>query len=67
MGYNRSRVIGLLIISIVFGGLLGCLIWLGVGDQLPIRRPEKWSTLMNLLVYAGAAMLVIYMGIFFWV
>jgi hypothetical protein len=58
---------GLLIISIVFGGLLGCLIWLGVGDRLPIRRPDKWSTAMNLLIYAVASMFVIYTGIFFWV
>ncbi|MDC0465097.1 hypothetical protein OAN31_05740 [Pseudomonadales bacterium] len=58
---------GLLIISIVFGGLLGCLIWLGVGDLLPIRRPDKWSTAMNLLIYAGTSMFVIYTGIFFWV
>jgi len=58
---------GLLIISIVFGGLLGCLIWLGVGDRLPIRRPDKWSTAMNLLIYAGASMFVIYTSIFFWV
>ncbi|MDG1113934.1 MAG: hypothetical protein P8N63_09200 [Pseudomonadales bacterium] len=58
---------GLLIISIVFGGLLGCLIWLGAGDRLPIRRPEKWSTMMNLLIYAGASMFIIYTGIFFWV
>ena len=58
---------GLLIISIVFGGLLGCLIWLGVGDRLPIQRPEKWSTVMNLLIYAGASMFVILHGIFFWV
>ena len=58
---------GLLIISIVFGGLLGCLIWLGVGDRLPIQRPDKWPTVTNLLIYAGASMFVIYMGIFFWV
>ena len=58
---------GLLIISIVFGCLLGCLIWLGVGDRLPIQRPEKWSTVMNLLIYAGASMFAIYTGIFFWV
>ena len=58
---------GLLIISIVFGGLLGCLIWLGAGDRLPIRRPEKWSTMMNLLIYAAASMFIIYTGIFFWV
>ena len=44
---------GLLIISIVFGGLLGCLIWLGVGDRLPIQRPEKWPTVTNLLIYTG--------------
>ena len=58
---------GLLIISIVFGGLLGCLIWLGVGDRLPIQRLEKWPTVANLLIYTGASMFVIYMGIFFWV
>jgi len=58
---------GLLIISIVFGGLLGCLVWLGVGDRLPIQRPEKWPTVTNLLIYTGASMFVIYMGIFFWV
>jgi hypothetical protein len=28
---------GLLMISIVFGGLLGCLIWLGIGDRLPVH------------------------------
>ena len=58
---------GLLIISIVLGGLLGCLIWLWVGNRLPIRQSEKWSMAMNLLIYAGISVFVIYTCIFFWV
>jgi hypothetical protein len=57
---------GLLMISIVFGGVLGCLIWLGVGDRLPVQKPQKWSMATNILIYAASSMFVIYIVIFFW-
>lgn len=58
---------GLLMISIVFGSLLGCLIWLGLGNRFPLQQPKKWSILINLLIYAGSSGFVIYTCIFFWV
>jgi hypothetical protein len=50
----------------VFGGLLGCLIWLGIGDRLPVQKPQKWSMATNILIYAASSMFVIYIVIFFW-
>ncbi len=55
---------GLLIISLVFGGLTGCLIWLVLGSQLPLKQPEKWSVLENIAGYALVSGVLIYATIF---
>ena len=51
---------GLLIISLVFGGLMGCVVWLVVGSQLPLKQLEKWPDLANIASYALASGVLIY-------
>ena len=55
---------GLLLISLVFGGLTGCLIWLVFGSRLPLNEPEKWSVLANIASYGLVSGALIYATIF---
>lgn len=55
---------GLLLISLVLGSLLGCALWLVIGDRLPPRRTEKWSALGNIVLYAGGIATSLYVLIF---
>ena len=55
---------GLLIISLVFGGLTGCRIWLAFGSQLPLKQPQKWSVIKNIASYALLSGVLIYATIF---
>jgi hypothetical protein len=42
---------GLLILSLVLGIVLACLIWLKIGNQLPVSGNQKWPMPINLLIY----------------
>ena len=48
------------VISIVFAGIL----WLIIGDRLPINKEDKWDTRMNLLAYVILLFVVAYVVMF---
>ena len=55
---------GLLLISLVSWSLLGCALWLAVGNQLPVNDEEKWPAIANILSYAVAIAATLYLFIF---
>lgn len=43
---------GLLILSLVLGLVLACLIWLKIGNLLPVSGNAKWPIPINLFIYS---------------
>jgi len=56
---------GLIVLSIMLSIILGCCVWLVLGDKLPFKEEQKWPPLNNIVCYAGAVFLPIYLAIFF--
>lgn len=56
---------GIMVLSIVLSMLLGCLLWLVIGDRFPLKASEKFPPLNNIVIYVLCLFLPIYCTIFF--
>jgi len=53
-----------MLLSIITSAVLGCVLWLAIGDRFPIREEIKFPPLNNIVIYALLLILPIYMTIF---
>ncbi|MBS02641.1 MAG: hypothetical protein CMQ24_08045 [Gammaproteobacteria bacterium] len=51
---------GLIVLSIIFAIVGGCLTWLVLGDQFPRGDSVKWPVTNNILIYGALLVLPIY-------
>lgn len=56
---------GLIALSVILAIILGCCLWLVIGDQLPPGEETKWPAANNIFVYAASLVLPVYLVIFF--
>ena len=56
---------GILILSLVLSVMLGCAIWLVIGDRFPLGDGPKWETQGNIAIYAGMILIPVYLLIFY--
>ena len=56
---------GLIVLSIMLSIILGCCVWLVLGDKFPVNEEQKWPPLNNIVCYAAIVFLPIYLAIFF--
>ena len=54
----------ILVLSIIASVVLGCLLWLVIGDKFPLRHEVKLPPLNNIVIYVLALLLPVYVLIF---
>ncbi len=54
----------ILVVSIVASMVLGCILWLIIGDRLPFNEEVKFPPLNNIVIYVLALILPVYILIF---
>ena len=56
---------GLILFSLILAVVLGCCLWLVVGETLPVNQEEKWPLTSNIICYSLVLLPLIYLIIFF--
>jgi hypothetical protein len=56
---------GLLIFSFVVATVVGGIIWLVIGDRLPLHESVKWDSRKNFLCYVAISFVGIFLLVFF--
>ena len=54
----------ILVLSIITSMVLGCLLWLVIGNQFPVKEEVKLTPLNNIVIYVIAFMAPVYILIF---
>ena len=52
-------------LSIILSAILGCVVWLAIGEVFPPREEAKLPPLNNIVIYALLAIVPVYLFIFF--
>lgn len=55
----------ILMLSLFVSTILGCLVWLFVGEKFPPREEVKLPPLNNIVIYSVLALVPVYLFIFF--
>jgi len=55
----------IMMLSIVASMILGCVVWLIIGDKFPIKQDLKFPPLNNIVIYALSLLVPTYLLIFF--
>lgn len=55
----------ILLLSVLIATVIGCLVWLVIGDRFPPREEVKLPPLNNIVIYALLALVPVYLSIFF--
>ena len=55
----------IMLFSIVASIVLGCSIWLVLGDQFPLKEEVKLPALNNITIYSLSLLLPVYLLVFF--
>jgi len=55
----------ILLLSIMLSMILGSLLWLVIGSQLPLKSPDKFPALNNIAYYAVLFLVPVFLVIFF--
>jgi hypothetical protein len=56
---------GLLVFSLIVAIIISGIIWLLVGDLLPVGSSSKWDSRKNLSCYAAISFVIVYLLVFF--
>jgi xanthine/uracil permease len=56
---------GLIVLSIMISIILGCCVWLALGDRFPAGNEQKWPALNNIVCYGVILVIPVYLVIFF--
>lgn len=56
---------GLLVLSVILSIVLGCVLWLIVGDRIPPGDTDKLPPIINIVSYSVLLVLPVYLLIFF--
>lgn len=56
---------GLIILSVLLSLLFSTILWMAVGNLLPLSKEKKWPGIFNLAGYALILLIPIYSTIFF--
>jgi len=56
---------GIMMLSIVASMILGCVVWLIIGDKFPIKETVKFPALNNIVIYTLCVVVPTYLLIFF--
>ena len=55
----------LIALSTTLAIILGCCVWLVIGDTFPLNDGDKWPTANNIFIYAVMLLVPVYLIIFF--
>ena len=55
---------GLIVLSIMLSIILGCCVWLVLGETLPMKAEQKWPALNNIVCYTLLLLVPVYLVIF---
>lgn len=55
---------GILILSFLASVILGCIAWLLVGDQFPLRHETKFPVHNNIVIYTMLLIVPVYLIVF---
>ena len=55
----------IMLLSVIVSMIVGCLVWLAVGEKFPPREEVKLPPLNNIVIYSVLALLPVYLFIFF--
>lgn len=56
---------GLALLSILLSMILGCSVWLVIGEKFPLGDEQKWPTLTNIVCYGLILLVPVYLAFFF--
>ncbi len=56
---------GLIVLSIMISIILGCCVWLVLGEKFPVKDDQKWPPLNNIVCYGMILAVPVYLIIFF--
>jgi hypothetical protein len=56
---------GIMVLSIVASMILGCVVWLIIGDKFPLKEDVKLPPLNNIVIYTLCQLVPTYLLIFF--
>lgn len=56
---------GLILLSILLSMILGCCVWLVLGERFPVKSEDKWPVTNNIACYSAILLAPIYLVIFF--
>ncbi len=56
---------GLVVLSIMLSIILGCCVWLVIGEKLPPGGGEKWPVVNNIVCYGLMLVVPVYLVFFF--
>lgn len=55
---------GIMLLSIVVSMVLGCVVWLMIGDKFPLKDEVKLPALNNIVIYVLSLVVPVYLLIF---
>ncbi len=56
---------GIMLLSIFASIILGCIVWLTIGEQFPLGDEDKLPPLNNIVIYSLLLIVPVYLFIFF--
>lgn len=56
---------GIMLLSLFVSMMIGCLVWLAIGEKFPPGQEEKLPPLNNIVIYSLLALVPVYLVIFF--
>lgn len=56
---------GLILLSIFTSMILGCVLWLAIGEKFPPNEEVKLPALNNIVIYTALFVVPVYLFIFF--
>lgn len=62
---QSEKVMGIMVLSIVAAMILGCVVWLIIGDKFPLKADVKFPPLNNIVIYTLCQLVPTYLLIFF--
>jgi hypothetical protein len=57
--------LGIIVLSFVVSMVLGCIVWLVMGDRFPLKVEAKFPPLNNIVIYTLICLIPVYLAVFF--
>ena len=64
-GVRGEKFMAILLLSVMLSMILGSLLWLVIGNQLPLKSADKFPPLNNIAYYSAVLIAPVLLVIFF--